>query len=56
MRAAKSKESVANEIRIQNTIVAYNTRHYHTIGKTACTFEIFYSTMKNCLFEAFSQI
>ena len=41
MRAAKSKEFVANEIQIQNTIAAYNTRHYHTIGKIARAFEIF---------------
>ena len=47
MRAAKSRESVANEIRIQNAIAAYNTRRYCTIGKAARAFEIPYSTMKD---------
>ena len=55
MRAAKSRESVANEIRIQNAIAAYNTRRYCTIGKAAHTFEIPYSTMKDHLSGASSQ-
>ena len=56
MKAAKSKESVANEIQIQNTIAAYNMKCYYIINKTAHTFEIFYLTMKNYLFKTFLQV
>ena len=55
MKVSKSSESGANEIRIQNAIVAYNTRQYRSIRKVARAFKVPYSTIKDRLSEASSR-